>query len=110
MRANAARLGVDRLRVVKGKAPDVLADLALPDVVFIGGGLSPALLAHLETLPEGTRIVANAVTLESDALLTQTQARLGGTLMRIEIADTAPIGRKRGWRAAYPITQWSHAL
>ncbi|MGI3211866.1 precorrin-6y C5,15-methyltransferase (decarboxylating) subunit CbiE [Roseovarius tibetensis] len=110
IRANAAKLGVDRLCVVEGKAPNVLTNLALPDAVFVGGGLSPALLAQLETLPKGTRIVANAVTLESEALLTQSQARLGGKLMRIEIADTAPIGCKRGWRAAYPITQWSHAL
>jgi len=96
--------------VVEGRAPEVLAGLAAPSAVFVGGGLSADLLAHLETLPPGTRIVANAVTLESEALLTQTQARLGGDLMRVEIADTAPIGQRRGWRAAYPVTQWSHVL
>lgn len=110
IRANAAELGVDRLSVIEGRAPDVLAGLTPPDVVFLGGGLSPALLAHLETLPAGTRIVANAVTLDSEALLIEAQARLGGALMRLEIATTAPIGPRRGWRAAYPITQWSHRV
>ena len=110
IRENAAKLGVDRLHVLEGKAPDVLSGLPAPDVVFVGGGLSPALMAYLETLPKGTRLVANAVTLESEALLTQAQAWLGGDLMRIEIANTAAIGPKRGWRAAYPITQWTHVL
>ena len=107
---NAARLGVDRLSVVTGGAPDALAGLPQPDAVFIGGGLSRALLDWLEThLPASTRIVANAVTLESEALLVETQARLGGDLMRVDIANTVPIGPKRGWKAAYPITQWSLA-
>ena len=104
------RLGVGRLTLVEGKAPDALQGLTPPDVVFVGGGLSQELITFLETLPKGTRIVANAVTLESEALLTQTHARLGGSLMRIEIANAQPIGPKRGWRASYPITQWSVQL
>ncbi len=107
---NADRLGVDRLRVIEGKAPDALQGLDKPDVVFVGGGLSPELLAYLEALRPGTRLLVNAVTLESEAQLTQTHARLGGTLMRLEIASAAPIGPRRGWRAAYPIVQWSHIL
>ena len=110
IRDNADRLGVGRLTVVEGKAPDALQGLTPPDVVFVGGGLSQELITFLETLPKGTRIVANAVTLESEALLTQTHARLGGSLMRIEIANAVPIGPKRGWRASYPITQWSVQL
>ena len=110
IRTNAARLGTDRLQVIAGTAPDALAGLSAPDAVFVGGGLSADLLAHLETLPAGTRLVANAVTLESDALLTQAQARLGGALTRVEIAHAMPIGPRRGWRAAYPVTQWSHVL
>ncbi|MEM9576424.1 MAG: precorrin-6y C5,15-methyltransferase (decarboxylating) subunit CbiE [Pseudomonadota bacterium] len=110
IRANATNLGVDRLHVIEGKAPEALADLPPPDVVFVGGGLSPALLAHLEGLPEGTRLVVNSVTLESDALLTEVQARLGGQLMRIAISEVTDIGPKRGWRTAFPITQWSHVL
>jgi len=110
-RDNAAALGVDRLRVVEGRAPDVLGGQPLPNAVFVGGGLSDALLEWLRTtLPHGTRLVANAVTLESEALLVRWHGDMGGELMRIELADAAPIGTRRGWRSQYPIVQWSVTL
>lgn len=107
---NAARLGQDRLRVVTGKAPDALKGLDRPNAVFAGGGLTNELLAVLTQLDSGTRIVANAVTLEGEALLTSAQDRFGGDLMRIELSHASPLGKKRGWRTAYPIVQWSVAL
>lgn len=110
-RRNAQTLGVDRLQLVQGKAPDVLADQPLPDAVFIGGGLSDALLVHLwQQLPTGTRLVANAVTLESETLLAQWQADKGGELLRIELADASPLGDRRGWKSRYPVVQWSVIL
>ena len=109
-RANADALGADRLRVITGRAPDALADLPPPGAVFIGGGLSEGLLTALwDRLAAGTRVVANAVTLESEALLTDWQARAGGSLMRVELAQAAPLGTRRGWQAAYPVVQWSVA-
>ncbi|XDA99996.1 precorrin-6y C5,15-methyltransferase (decarboxylating) subunit CbiE [Sulfitobacter sp. LCG007] len=109
--ANAVRLGVDRLRVVEGVAPDSLEGLEAPQAVFIGGGLSDRLLETLaERLPGGTRLVANAVTLESEALLAGWQARMGGSLLRIDLSEAAPLGSLRGWRAAYPVVQWSVTL
>lgn len=111
IRTNAAALGVDRLHIVQGRAPDALQDQAQPDAVFIGGGLSEAMLDALWTaLPTGTRLVANAVTLESEALLANWHAAKGGTLMRIELSDAAPLGTRRGWRASYPVVQWSVVL
>ncbi len=111
IRANALKLGVDRLRVVQGQAPDALQGLDPPDVVFVGGGLMPELLTWLETtLSQGTRIVANAVTLETETLLSQAQLRLGGDLLRIELAQSAPLGGKRGWKSSYPVVQWSVTL
>jgi precorrin-6B C5,15-methyltransferase / cobalt-precorrin-6B C5,C15-methyltransferase len=105
-RANALALGVDRLHVIEGRAPDVLSGPA-PDAVFIGGGLSEALLTHLwDILPAGVRVVANAVTLESEATLAHWHASAGGSLLRVDLAEAAPLGRLRGWRAAYPIVQW----
>ncbi|WP_242186843.1 precorrin-6y C5,15-methyltransferase (decarboxylating) subunit CbiE [Sphingomonas sp. CARO-RG-8B-R24-01] len=110
-RANAAALGVERLQLVEARAPDGLADHPTPDAVFIGGGLSEALLGCLWThLAPGTRIVANAVTLESEALLATWHRAKGGDLLRIELSDAAPIGTRRGWRAHYPIVQWSVSL
>lgn len=108
---NADSLGVDRLQVVTGQAPDALGGLLPPDAVFIGGGLSQALLQWLhDTLPAGTRMVANAVTLESEALLAQWHAKLGGDLLRIELAEAAPLGPKRGWKSRYPVVQWGVVL
>jgi len=110
IRANADRLGVDRLSIVEGKAPEALAGLPPPDAVFIGGGLSDSVLAAAwNSLPVGGRMVANAVTLESEALLAGWQARAGGELMRIELATSAPLGARRGWAPARPIVQWSGA-
>lgn len=108
LRGNADRLGVDRLVLVTGAAPQALAGLAAPDAVFIGGGLGDELLTRLwQMLPAGCRVVAHAVTLESEALLAAWHARAGGSLLRIELAEATPLGTRRGWRAAYPIVQWS---
>lgn len=111
IRTNAAALGVDRLQVVEGHAPDTLAGQVAPDAVFIGGGLSEQMLCALQkALRTGTRLVANAVTLESEALLANQHASNGGTLMRIALSDAAPLGTRRGWRASYPVVQWSVVL
>jgi precorrin-6Y C5,15-methyltransferase (decarboxylating) len=107
-RANALALGVDRLRVIDARAPEGLSGHAAPDAVFIGGGLSDALLDWLWAhLPPSTRIVANAVTLESEAVLAAWHHTKGGDLLRIELSDAAPLGPRRGWRAHYPLVQWS---
>ncbi|EBA16727.1 precorrin-6y methyltransferase [Roseobacter sp. SK209-2-6] len=109
IRANAATFGLDhRMTAVLGKAPDVLEGQPLPDCVFIGGGGSQALLRHLwEILPEGTRLVANGVTLETETLLMQAHAAQGGHLMKAEIAEVGPLGSMRDWRRARPVIQWS---
>ncbi|MES2550471.1 MAG: cobalamin biosynthesis bifunctional protein CbiET, partial [Pseudomonadota bacterium] len=85
-----------------------LERLSRPDTVFIGGGASEALLSRLwDLIPPGTRLVMNAVTLETEALVLDWSARQGGDLLKVELSEAAPIGRKRGWRAALPILQWS---
>ncbi|WP_229323770.1 precorrin-6y C5,15-methyltransferase (decarboxylating) subunit CbiE [Streptomyces sp. UNOC14_S4] len=106
---NAGALGVPALRVVTGAAPASLAGLPVPDAVFVGGGLTaPGLLAACwEALPEGGRLVANTVTLESEALLTEWYRRHGGELTRLAVAHAVPVGGFTGWRQAMPVTQWS---
>lgn len=106
--ANAKSLGVPSLQVVKGKAPNALTGLPKPDAVFIGGGLKSAgvLDECWQSLRPGGRLVANAVTLESEALLLDARLRLGGTLTRISIDRANPVGRMTGWRPAMPVTQW----
>ncbi|WP_279359514.1 precorrin-6y C5,15-methyltransferase (decarboxylating) subunit CbiE [Methylobacterium indicum] len=111
IRRNALALGVPDLRVVVGRAPDSLAGLPAPDTAFIGGGVSdPALVAAvLGALPRGGRLVANAVTLESEALLLRLHAEHGGTLRRLSVARAEPVGHLTGWRTAMPVTQWALA-
>ncbi|WP_083468167.1 precorrin-6y C5,15-methyltransferase (decarboxylating) subunit CbiE [Methylobacterium tarhaniae] len=109
IRRNALNLGVPDLRVVVGRAPASLAGLPAPDAAFLGGGVSdPALVAAvLEALPTGGRLVANAVTLESEALLLRLHAEHGGSLRRLSIARAEPVGHLTGWRPAMPVTQWA---
>ncbi|MEV0265701.1 precorrin-6y C5,15-methyltransferase (decarboxylating) subunit CbiE [Streptomyces sp. NPDC050617] len=106
---NASALGVPGLRVVTGPAPDSLAGLPTPDAVFIGGGLTaPGVLdACWDALRPGGRIVANTVTLESEALLADWHRRRGGELVRIAVAHAVPVGGFTGWRQAMPVTQWA---
>lgn len=104
---NSAALGVPDLRVVAGRAPEALSDLPQPQAIFIGGGGDDAVLdAAIAALPPQGRIVANAVTLETEARLIARQANHGGTLTRIEISRAEAVGGLTGWRAAMPITQW----
>lgn len=111
IRTNAGRFGLThRVDVVEGQAPAALKGLPPPDAVFIGGGLSSEMLNAVVVLPSGTRIVANAVTLETEALLTHAHLAHGGELMRIELAQAAPLGSKRAWSSAYPVVQWSVVL
>ena len=108
-RENAAGFGLShRMTLHASRAPDGLDTLPTPDAVFVGGGASDTLLTRLwELVPTGRRLVVNAVTLETEALLAQWSARHGGTLLRIALAEATPLGAKRGWRAALPIVQWS---
>ena len=106
IRRNAAAFGVPGLEVVEGAAPAAFEGLAQPDAVFIGGGATIVLDAAVRALRAGGRLVVNAVTVETEALLLQRQATLGGELNRIAIARLEPMGRRQGWRPALPVTQW----
>ncbi|HEY0448682.1 precorrin-6y C5,15-methyltransferase (decarboxylating) subunit CbiE [Actinophytocola sp.] len=109
--SNARMLGVPGVRVVHGRAPDALHGLPTPDAIFVGGGLTGdgVLDACWAALPEGGRLVANAVTLESEAVLTRWQATVGGTLTKLEISRAAPVGGFTGWKPMMPVTQWEVA-
>jgi len=106
--ANAQALGTPRLELIAGDAPAALAGLPAPDAVFIGGGLGPEVFAAAwAALGPLGRLVANAVTLESEAALIALRAEHGGELSRIAIARAGPVGGLTGWRPLMPVTQWS---
>ncbi|MBW8482157.1 precorrin-6y C5,15-methyltransferase (decarboxylating) subunit CbiE [Actinomadura parmotrematis] len=106
---NAAALGVPGLEVVRGRAPEALEGLPAPDAVFVGGGVTaPGLVdACWDALRPGGRLVANAVTVESEQAVAAARDRLGGDLARIAINRAAPVGGFTGWRAMMPVTQWT---
>ena len=104
---NATALGVPRLEIVAGAAPEALRALPAPEAIFVGGGASHA--GVLETcwaaLKPGGRLVANAVTVEGEASLAAWRARCGGELTRIAVARAEPVGPYSGWRPLMPVTQ-----
>jgi precorrin-6Y C5,15-methyltransferase (decarboxylating) len=103
---NALNLGVPALEVVVGRAPEAFRDLGTPGAVFIGGGAAGAIEAAAAALRPGGRLVVNAVTLETQALLVEERAKRGGDLVQIAVAHAEPVGRFTGWRTAMPIVQW----
>jgi precorrin-6Y C5,15-methyltransferase (decarboxylating) len=94
------------LTLVPGRAPEALAGLAPPDAIFIGGGLTNPGVAEAcwQALKPGGRLVANAVTVQSEAALVGLRATIGGTLTRLSVAEATPLGAFDGWRAAMPVT------
>src|SRR6478609_7327963 len=108
VRANARRLGVPGLEVVEARSADVVDDLPRPDAVFVGGGASADLLDRAwAALAPGGRIVVTGVTVETELLLHDARARLGGALTRIAVEDLEPLGSLTGWKPARAVVQWS---
>lgn len=107
---NAAALGVPSIvRIVRGAAPAALVGLPVPDAIFVGGGGSRegVLDTCWDTLSPGGRLVAHAVTLETEAVLVQWWKTHGGELTRLSVEHADPIGTFTGWRAQRPVVQWS---
>lgn len=103
---NRDALGVPGLQLVAGSAPEALNGLPPADAIFIGGGVTvPGMLESCwAQLRPGGRLVANAVTLQSEATLVAWRAAHGGELTRITVAQAQPLGDFDTWRAALPIT------
>ncbi|MBI6907666.1 precorrin-6y C5,15-methyltransferase (decarboxylating) subunit CbiE [Pseudomonas palleroniana] len=103
---NRDALGVPGLQLVRGKAPEALRGLEAPDAIFIGGGVTRdgVLETCWQQLRPGGRLVANAVTLQSEMTLTNWRAQHGGELTRVHVAQAQPLGEFDTWRQALPIT------
>ena len=108
VRRNATALGVPDLEVVRGEAPAALTSLPRPNAVFVGGGVtSDGLLETCwERLEPGGRLVAHAVTIESEAVLHRWRQTAGGQLVQLAASHAEPLGGFTAWRPALPIVQW----
>ena len=104
---NALVLGAPELVIVPDEAPKCLERLEQPNAVFIGGGANSNMLAAAwAALPIHGRLVINAVTLETQSLLTQYYAEKGGELIEINIARARPVGRYHGLEPSMAVLQW----
>jgi precorrin-6Y C5,15-methyltransferase (decarboxylating) len=104
---NAAALGAPDLSIREGDAFEILGDLPAPDAIFVGGGGAALVDAAWALLPSGRRLVANAVTIETQAALAERHARHGGHLVQIALAHPAAVGSYHAWKPAAPIVQWT---
>jgi len=106
IRRNALKLGVPGLQLITGEAPEALNGLETPDAIFIGGGVTDSgVLQHCwEAIRPGGRLVANAVTLQSEMLLITWRETIGGTLTRLAVEHAKPLGSFDTWRGALPVT------
>ena len=105
---NALTLGTPKLELVDGEAPAALEALDPPDAVFVGGGVSRQTIgACMVALKPLGRLVAHAVTLESEAVLQAAYGQFSGELQRISVETASPVGPFEGWKPAMPVTQWS---
>ena len=108
IRANAMDLGVPRLEVVAGRAPNALAKIkGAPDAIFVGGGVSDmaVMAACWKHLANGGRLVANAVTLEAQQSLLAFHDEHGGEITKIVVAREGKIGRLSGLKALMEVWQ-----
>lgn len=106
--ANALALGAPKLELIEGRVPEALDGLEPPDAVFIGGGLSREVFAAAwDALRPLGRLVCNAVTLESEAVLLSLHKEFGGQLVKLSVNRAEPVGGLTGWRPLMPVTQWS---
>ncbi|MEM9603809.1 MAG: precorrin-6y C5,15-methyltransferase (decarboxylating) subunit CbiE [Pseudomonadota bacterium] len=118
---NRVALGTPQLAVYASDTADVIDRLPPPSAIFVGGGLTQwrgdggtddtaralALIARcIEALPVGGRLVANAVTLASEAALVAAQARHGGDLERLMVSTSQAVGRYTALQPSMAVLQW----
>ena len=63
----------------------------------------------MDALKPHGRLVAHAVTLESEAVLLETFNAHGGELQRMSTETAEPVGPFHGWKPSMTVTQWAWA-
>lgn len=105
---NVAGNGAYGVQVRTGAIADVIADLPVPDAVFIGGGADADTIdAAWAALGSGGRLVVHTVTLQTEQLVIEAARRYGGKLRRIVVERAEPLGRFLAWKPARPVVEWA---
>lgn len=106
---NARYLGVANRLAVQAGAPENYSSVPVnPDVVFIGGGLTTdgVFADAWDRLKVGGRLVANAVTIESEQRLWKLHNTYGGEVYRFDISHVHTVGAFHSFKPSLPVTQW----
>jgi len=107
-RENLRTHAVDNVRVVPGRAPEVLGDLEAPDAVFVGGSkgsMDEIIDAAFERLKPSGRLVVNAITLENAGEAYQAFRRRGlvPEVTLLQVSRGEPLARYLRYEALNPI-------
>ncbi len=107
-RENLRAHAVDNVRVIAGRAPEALADLEVPDAVFIGGSkgsMEEIIDVVIDRLQPGGHLVVNAITLENVGETYQALRKRGlvpeVTLLQVSRAE--PLAHYLRYEALNPI-------
>ena len=96
----------DVLKFVTNPPKDKDGKMIAPDAIFIGGGISEKLLENAyRALSQNGRLVANAVTLQSQEILFR-RAQSHGTLCRLSVARMENIGAWHGFKPLMEVVQF----
>lgn len=108
-RQNAERLTMPgQLTIIESSIDQALPQLAKPDAIFIGGGLTPTLAQHcMDILPVGGHFVVNAVTMEAELIVNQLALSSGGDVTRLEVQTIDRIGALHGFKPLRMVTSWT---
>ncbi|NEQ95212.1 MAG: precorrin-6y C5,15-methyltransferase (decarboxylating) subunit CbiE [Cyanothece sp. SIO2G6] len=96
IRKNCDRFGCSNLHAIAGTAPDVLADLPVPDRVILGGGgkrIDQIISLCCQQLRPNGVLVAHFATLETCMTAQSTLRQQGWTveLLQVNVARSAPL-------------------
>ena len=106
---NRRRFALTNLEVVRGMAPEAMADLPAPTHAFIGGssGNMAQIVARLLEKNPRVRIVINAIALESTGEIAQIIAQFGfedAEVVQMNLSRSRKAGRVHLMTALNPIT------
>lgn len=106
---NAKNLGLTRVQIVRGEAPEALASLPAPNAVFIGGSGGRLVdileMAATHLLPSA-RLVLNCITLENFSLAWDWLRSRGWHVeaTTVQLAHSRPLGSLTCFEPEKPIT------
>ena len=107
LKHNIARFGNPQIQIIDGDFHQHLHQLPQPEAIFIGGGLTLSLAQQMfDILPKSGRLVINAVTLESQAILIEL-IKQGGNLDKISVSRLQSVGAWHGLRPLMDVWQYS---